>query len=162
MSRQKDNDELGMNVGTASNALRKQMMFLMAKQLNRDICFQCGRKIESVKEFTIDHKIPWRRSDDPKQLFFDLDNIAFSHGTCNTAAARRGEPANKLNLTDTEMKARKVIQNRESRMRKSKEERKRINRKRYLKSREVLRSKPKEEQDRINRERYQKEKTKGS
>ena len=44
-----------------------------------------------VDEFSVEHKIPWLDSDDPIGLFFSLDNIAFSHHSCNSGAGgRRG------------------------------------------------------------------------
>jgi hypothetical protein len=45
--------------------------------------------MESEKELSIEHKIPWLDSEDPKDLFFNLNNIAFSHLTCNVKAARQ-------------------------------------------------------------------------
>lgn len=37
----------------------------------------------------IEHKIPWLDSDKPKELFFDLENIGFSHLSCNIKARRQ-------------------------------------------------------------------------
>lgn len=81
--------QLGMNPSTAANALRKEVMFSLVKQLGQDVCFQCGNKIETVKEFSIEHTTPWLHTDDPKGSFFDLDNIAFSHLKCNQRAGRK-------------------------------------------------------------------------
>jgi len=39
--------------------------------------------------FSIEHKIPWLDSSDPVGLYFDLNNISFSHHSCNVRAARR-------------------------------------------------------------------------
>lgn len=58
-------------------------MFSLAQKCGLDICYRCKRKIETVDEFTIDHKTPWLHSENPHDLFFDLENIAFSHATCN-------------------------------------------------------------------------------
>jgi len=41
------------------------------------------------KELSIEHITPYLDSDDPKKLFFDLNNIAFSHLKCNSGAARQ-------------------------------------------------------------------------
>jgi len=41
--------------------------------------------IDSVEELSIEHKIPWLNNS--SELFWDLDNIAFSHLICNTRAA---------------------------------------------------------------------------
>lgn len=78
-----------MDVGTASSQLKKQVMFAMAEALGRNICFQCDKKINSPAAFSLEHKVPWLDSDNPKELFFDLNNIAFSHLSCNVKAARQ-------------------------------------------------------------------------
>lgn len=80
-----------MNHSTASARLKKDLMFSMIKRLGEDYCFQCGAKIETVEELSVEHKTPWLHSEDPKGLFFDLDNIAFSHLSCNSAAARKSK-----------------------------------------------------------------------
>lgn len=89
----KNNDkksaQLGMPHGTASGRLRKSIIFKLLKESVQNFCFQCGGEIESEKELSIEHKIPYLDSEDPKKLFFDLDNIAFSHLECNIGAARR-------------------------------------------------------------------------
>jgi len=81
--------QLGMNPSTAANALRKEVIFSLVKQLNQDICFHCGKKITTVKELSIEHKIPWLHTENPKECFFDLENIAFSHLDCNRRAGRK-------------------------------------------------------------------------
>ena len=81
--------QLGMPHGTASNRLKKMIMFRLLQEVGKDMCFQCGEKIESVEELSVEHKIPWLNSKNPVDLFFDLDNIAFSHLKCNARAARR-------------------------------------------------------------------------
>ncbi len=89
MERPTKADLLGMPQGTAAGRLRKHIMFDMAKRLGLDECFRCQKKIESVDELSIDHKLPWQGSDSPRKAFFDLNNIAFSHHSCNCAAAHR-------------------------------------------------------------------------
>jgi len=81
--------QLGMAQGTANNKLRKLLMFKYVQKCGDDVCYQCGNKIETIDEFSIEHKIPWLHSDDPVGLYFDLDNIDFSHLKCNRAAAIR-------------------------------------------------------------------------
>lgn len=85
----KKKEQLGMNPSTAHSALRKEIMFHLAKKLGEDICHQCGEKIETVREFSVEHKIPWMDSEDPKGLFFDMENISFSHLSCNIKAGRK-------------------------------------------------------------------------
>ena len=88
MSNQKKTIQLGIPVGTATHKLRKMIMFRMIQKAGLDTCFQCGKKIETIEELSIEHKIPWLDSENPKELFFDLENIAFSHLKCNVAAVR--------------------------------------------------------------------------
>ena len=85
----KKNEQLGIPHGTANSKLKKILLFNLVKKLNLDVCFQCGKKIESLEEFSIEHKIPWLDSEDPQKLFYDLNNIAYSHLKCNVGAARQ-------------------------------------------------------------------------
>lgn len=87
----KKQKQLGINPGTARNKLVKLLLFDMANKLNQLNCFQCGKKIKNIDDFTIEHKIPWLDSNNPKELFFNLDNIAFSHKVCNIKAARKNK-----------------------------------------------------------------------
>lgn len=84
----KKNKQLGMSHGTANGRLRKKLLFSLVQQTNQDICFRCHKRIESVEELSIDHKKAWLDSENPKELFFDLDNIAYSHLSCNAKASR--------------------------------------------------------------------------
>ncbi|XAI97427.1 hypothetical protein [Leptolyngbya phage Lbo-JY46] len=88
-SNNKKADQLGMPIGTASGKLRKSIIFNLIKKLNEHYCFQCGAEIESENELSIEHKTPYLDSKNPKELFFDLNNIAFSHLDCNIKAARK-------------------------------------------------------------------------
>lgn len=90
-SNKKKNDQLGMPVGTASNRLRKMIIFDYVQKCGHDKCFQCGEKIDNIDNFSIEHKVPYLDSEDPVKLFFDIDNIAFSHLSCNSRASRPGE-----------------------------------------------------------------------
>ena len=72
---------LGMPFGTASNQLRKRIMLNLLQKLGEDFCYRCGQKIETVDELSIEHKKAWQGVD--ISLFWDLDNIAFSHLDCN-------------------------------------------------------------------------------
>lgn len=81
-------EQLGMPIGTASNKLRKMVLFSLLKELGRDQCYRCGQPINSIEELSIEHKIAWLDSEHPKELFFSLNNIAFSHLKCNVGAAR--------------------------------------------------------------------------
>lgn len=83
-------EQLGMPIGTASNRLKKMILFKLLKDSGKNICFQCGEPIESADVLSIEHKISWLDSENPRELFFDLDNIGFSHLKCNIIAARHG------------------------------------------------------------------------
>jgi len=79
----KKNKQLGMKHGTAASKLKKMVLFDLIKQLNKDVCYRCGKKIEEISELSLDHMTPWENSENPVQLFFDVNNIAFSHLRCN-------------------------------------------------------------------------------
>lgn len=110
MSKEKS-EQLGMSYGKAGNILRKNIMFELAKRCNMDTCHRCGEKIEHIDQFSIEHKINWLHSDDPVGLFFGMDNIAFSHITCNFGA-RRSADSNPGNIGATGYRG--VIMNRDS------------------------------------------------
>jgi hypothetical protein len=73
--------QLGMSIGAASHRLRKNILFSLLKKVHEDVCFVCGQKIETVEELSIEHKLPWEGRS--AELFWDLNNIAFSHLKCN-------------------------------------------------------------------------------
>ena len=80
---------LGEPSGTANAKLRKAILFQFLQELNKNTCFQCGKKINDISELSIEHKLPWMSADNPKESFYDLNNISFSHLKCNTLAGRR-------------------------------------------------------------------------
>lgn len=88
MSKNKKIAQLGMDVGTASSQLKKSILFSAIKKLNQDTCYRCQKKIDTVNELSIDHIVPWIDSPSPKELFFDLDNVTFSHLSCNIGCRR--------------------------------------------------------------------------
>jgi hypothetical protein len=79
--------QLGMNPSTASGRLVKDILFSLVVETKKDICYHCKEKINR-EDFSIEHKNPWLDSENPHKLFFDLDNIAFSHLSCNIRASR--------------------------------------------------------------------------
>lgn len=91
--------QLGIDPGTASNKLRKEIMFSLIKKLELNVCYQCGEVIENSDSLSIEHKTPWLDSEDPVGLFFDLNNIAYSHLSCNCKAGRK---PNKKYFTEEE------------------------------------------------------------
>jgi hypothetical protein len=80
-SNEKKSATLGMPHGTATHRLRKMILFSVLKRHNEAVCFKCGEQIETVQDLSIEHKQPWEGIS--AELFWDLENIAFSHIRCN-------------------------------------------------------------------------------
>lgn len=95
----KKTEQLGQSHGAAVHKLRKSIIFALLGMLNLNVCFQCNESINNIEDLSIEHKIPWLDSKDPQALFFDLNNIAFSHLSCNCRAAR---PTNKKYFSSEE------------------------------------------------------------
>lgn len=83
----KRTEQLGMPYGTASGRLVKDILFKFICETGKNVCYQCGKEM-SRDTFSIEHKIPWIDHPNPIETFFDLDNISFSHLSCNVKAAR--------------------------------------------------------------------------
>lgn len=93
-SNSKKSEQLGMPHGTAHHRLNKLVMFDLLRRHNENICFRCGQPIETGKDLSIEHKEPWLDRENAVEMFFDLNNIAFSHLSCNIGASRkRRKPA---------------------------------------------------------------------
>lgn len=73
--------QLGMPFATANSRLRKSILFMLLQKYEENKCYVCKQVIVSKDDLSIEHKLPWEDVD-PK-LFWDLDNIAFSHIRCN-------------------------------------------------------------------------------
>jgi hypothetical protein len=85
-----------MPYGTANAKLKKNIMFSLLQQLGQDVCHRCSTKIENVKELTVEHILPWLdvySEELSSKLFWNLNNIGFSHLKCNIRASRRHTPA---------------------------------------------------------------------
>ena len=81
--------QLGMSMTNAHRLLARMVVFRLFQRLGEDFCYRCGKKIETLKDFSFDHKEPWLHIS--ADLFWDVSNIAASHRTCNTSV-RRGRP----------------------------------------------------------------------
>jgi len=92
-SNKKKAQQLGMPPGTANGRLRKKLLFHLVKQLNQHFCYRCNKKIISLDEFSIEHIQGWLDSKNPVELFFDLNNISFSHLKCNILSSRTSKGA---------------------------------------------------------------------
>lgn len=121
-------EQLGMNAGTASHRLTKDILFQFVTSGGHK-CFRCGKDLQR-ENFSIEHKKPWLDSIDPIGLFFDLENIAYSHLSCNVSAARR---TNKKYSNPDELKAVNNLRDRNRWHAMSPEERKASRRARYEK-----------------------------
>ncbi len=88
MSNQKKAATLGMPHGTANNRLRKIILFHLLKKYNENTCFKCSKAIEKIEDLSIEHKKPWEGIS--ADLFWDIENIAFSHLKCNLPHSRPG------------------------------------------------------------------------
>ena len=73
-----------MDKGTATHRLRKIIMFELVKKAGMDRCHRCKLLITDIAEFSIEHIEPWLWKD--VNLFWDINNIAFSHLKCNSAS----------------------------------------------------------------------------
>lgn len=91
---EKKSQQLGMPFSTASNILRQTIFFELVKETKKNFCFKCTKEIISQKELSIEHKKDWL--DDDTDLFWSLENIAFSHRKCN----KPGVPSNKKFVKD--------------------------------------------------------------
>lgn len=96
---------LGMPVGTAQNRLRKMILFQLIQRVGEDTCYRCGRRIETVDDLTIEHKESWSGKD--PNLFWDLENVAYSHHLCNSLGSDHSVGARERGLA-TAAKTRKV------------------------------------------------------
>ena len=81
--------QLGEPFGTAQNKLRKIILFNLLKKYKENFCFRCKKEIVEIKDLSIEHKESWLDSDNPIDKFYDLNNIAFSHLSCNCSSANR-------------------------------------------------------------------------
>jgi hypothetical protein len=108
-SNQRKAETLGMPGGTANNRLKKKIIYtllLMLKDYREKFgsivegetedskwyypatkwlpyCSVCGKEIASEDDMTIEHIKPWEGRENGKDLYWDLDNIGFSHSWCN-------------------------------------------------------------------------------
>ena len=80
-SNARKNATLGMSHSTASHRLRKNVMFHLLKKHGENVCFKCSEDIDKVDDLSIEHKKPWESIS--ADLFWDIENIAFSHLRCN-------------------------------------------------------------------------------
>jgi hypothetical protein len=88
--------QLGMSHGAAVGRLRKHLLFHFLVRLNENYCFKCGEAIFKADDVSIEHKEPWENKS--SELFWNIDNIAFSHITCNRPHSYPGGGHNKVDV----------------------------------------------------------------
>ncbi len=86
----KKKEQLGMNPSTASHRLIKDILWSLIIKTQQDMCCKCNQPM-TRETFSVEHLVPWLDSSDPVGLYFDLENISFSHLTCNISEARKPE-----------------------------------------------------------------------
>lgn len=67
--------------GTATHRLRKLVLFRQLEKYGDNVFVRCNTVIGSVDDLSIEHLKPWEGIS--AELFWDLDNVAFSHVGCN-------------------------------------------------------------------------------
>jgi hypothetical protein len=83
----KTKQQLGMSASTAYHRLVKSLLFKLAKEAGKNFCFRCSTIIVTEEEFSIEHIEDWCNRKNACELYFALDNITFSHRSCNRKAA---------------------------------------------------------------------------
>jgi len=125
----KKSEQLGMNPSTASHRLVKDVLFKLLIEAGHT-CFQCGEEL-TRDTFSIEHMEPWLDSEDPLGLYFNLENIAFSHKSCNYAASRT--PYKKY-FSETELQEASNRWQKEYKERQGVEKRKEVRKAQYLRT----------------------------
>ena len=88
MSNNSKAETLGMPHGTACGKLRKILLFSVLKKHKENICVRCNLEILLVDDLSVEHIKPWEGIS--SELFWDLENIAFSHMACNRPHRNNG------------------------------------------------------------------------
>lgn len=81
-----ESQQLGMNRTTAASRLVKDLLYKYIT-LHGEVCDICNKPM-TRKDFSIQHRKPWRHSENAAEMYFDLDNIAFAHLSCNSSIKR--------------------------------------------------------------------------
>lgn len=84
-------DFLGMPLGTARNRLVNSVIRRLAVLAGVATCHRCGEALESDEDISMDHVKDWFQKENGIALFFDPENVAFSHKKCNYLS-RKSQP----------------------------------------------------------------------
>lgn len=122
----KKTQQLGMNPSTATYRLLRDLLFDNVKDTP---CFRCGEKM-TRDTFSIEHKKNWMDSDDPVGNYFDLNNISYSHQSCNSRHHSKFGTSKKGDALAEHVK----VYNKEYKLRFTEEERKIKRREQYLRT----------------------------
>ncbi len=84
---QRQKRDLGMAPSTARDKLMRKIIFRHIEK-EGTVCYRCGEPLE-LDTFSIEHIKPWRNEEDAIDIYFDLDNVTYSHKKCNSLHTRR-------------------------------------------------------------------------
>lgn len=90
--------QLGMPFGTAMARLRKMVLFSVLERHGENVCYRCGQLIANHADLSLEHIKPWLHA--APELFWQLENLAFSHLSCNIKASRCGRNSGSFNSLD--------------------------------------------------------------
>lgn len=124
----KKSDQLGMNHSTASGRLVKDLLWNFIVETGFNKCSKCTKEMNR-ENFSIEHIEPWLDSDNPRELFFDISNIAYSHLSCNISSSRN---PNQKYFSEDERRTAKAKQSREWWNSLTKEKQRQLRRKKYI------------------------------
>lgn len=85
--KEKKASQLGMNPSSAYARLTRDLLFDFAVKAGHT-CFRCKEPL-TRGTFSVEHVEPWLDSSNPLEKFFDLDNVAYSHLSCNSKHTSR-------------------------------------------------------------------------
>ncbi|CAM0016011.1 HNH endonuclease [Vibrio phage D239] len=85
--REREKKDLGMAPSTARDRLMRKLVFSHI-QSRGILCYHCGEELQE-DTFSIEHKVPWRGKEDAAELYFDLENVTYSHRKCNYTFTRK-------------------------------------------------------------------------
>lgn len=102
---------LGMSPSTASSRLIKDLLWNFIQQSDLKICYRCGEEM-TRETFSVEHKESWILSSTPLDTYFDLTNIAYSHGICNSLDGLKNAQKSSIKYTPEEAKQKKLERSR--------------------------------------------------
>lgn len=90
--------QLGMSHGAAATRLRKLVLFRQLEKHQENVCVKCSGRILTADDLSLEHIKPWEGRD--ASLFWDLENVAFSHVVCNLPHVRHGGTFRRIQAPD--------------------------------------------------------------